>query len=444
MSKLWQKGITEENELAKKTEHFTVGKDRELDLLLAKHDVLGSLAHTKMLNAVGLLSNEDLASIQKELKEIYTLIVDGNFSLSENSEDIHSEIEFRLSKGKSIHTGRSRNDQVLLDIKLYSREKVEQLVLQTKKVFDLFIALSDQHQYKLLPGYTHLQLAMPSSFGLWFGAYAESLVDDLETLLAAFKLLNKNPLGSGAGYGSSFPLNRNISTELMGFDTLNYNVVYAQMNRGKMEKVVTQALSNIASTLSKFCMDATLYLNQHFGFISFPDVLTTGSSIMPHKKNPDVLELIRAKCNKLQSLPYQIQTITNNLPSGYHRDLQIIKEDYLPAFDMLSDCLEITHVMLQNIEVKDAILDDDRYKYLFTVDSINHLILEKGLSFRDAYIEIGKQVENGTYQKPEKLSHTLDGSIGNLCNDEIRANMEKIIAQFPFKKINTAIANLLS
>lgn len=449
MKKLWQKGELNENELANKVEQFTVGNDRDLDLLLAKYDVIGSIAHIKMLHKVKLLESKEVNAAESDLKRILKEIEAGLFSLSKESEDIHSEIEFRLTKtnnaaGKKIHIGRSRNDQVLLDIKLFSREKIEEIVHQTQKTFNLLIDLSDKHREKLLPGYTHLQLAMPSSFGLWFAAYAESLVDDIECLYAAFKMVNKNPLGSGAGYGSSFPLNRKLTTELLGFDDLNYNVVYAQMNRGKMEKVVTQALANIASTLSKFCMDATLYLNQNFGFISFPDALTTGSSIMPHKKNPDVLELIRAKCNKLQSLPNQIQSITNNLPSGYHRDLQIIKEDYLLSFDMLLDCLEMTQLMLENITVKDNILEDDKYKYLFTVDSINELYKNNESTFRDAYVEIGKQVEDGTYRKPEKLEHTLEGSMGNLCNKEISSNMEKAIAQFPFKKINTALAELLA
>ena len=449
MKKLWQKGELNENELANKVEQFTVGNDRDLDLLLAKYDVIGSIAHIKMLHNVKLLDSKEVSAAEYDLKKILKEIESGLFSLSKESEDIHSEIEIRLTKtnnaaGKKIHIGRSRNDQVLLDIKLFSREKIEEIVHQTKKIFKLLIDLSDKNCEKLLPGYTHLQLAMPSSFGLWFAAYAESLVDDIECLYAAFKMVNKNPLGSGAGYGSSFPLNRKLTTALLGFDDLNYNVVYAQMNRGKMEKVVTQALANIASTLSKFCMDATLYLNQNFGFISFPDALTTGSSIMPHKKNPDVLELIRAKCNKLQNLPNQIQSITNNLPSGYHRDLQIIKEDYLLSFDVLLDCLEMTQLMLENITVKDNILEDDKYKYLFTVDSINELYKNSESTFRDAYVEIGKQVEDDTYRKPEKLEHTLEGSMGNLCNKEISSNMEKAIAQFPFKKINTALAELLA
>lgn len=444
MAKLWQKGNNNESVLAKKVEKFTVGKDKELDLLLAKFDVLGTLAHTKMLNKINLLSTEDYQSVQAELKEILNEIDAGKFIIQAQSEDIHSEIEFRLTKGKATHTGRSRNDQVLVDIKLFTRDKLEQIVQHTKHVFDLLIKLSNQHKNHLFPGYTHLQLAMPSSFGLWFAAYAENLVDDIECVYAAFKMANKNPLGSGAGYGSSFPLDRNYTTELLGFDDLNYNVVYAQMNRGKMERVVTQALANIAATLSKLSMDATIYLNQHFSFISFPDVLTTGSSIMPHKKNPDVFELIRAKCNKLQNLPNQIQSITNNLPSGYHRDMQIIKEDYLLSFDTLIDCLEMMQILLENIEVKENLLNDEKFNYLFTVDSINQLIHEKKFTFRDAYIEIGKQVENKTYIKPTEIKHTLAGSIGNLCNEKIQQNMEKTIQQFPFKHIHQKLKNLIS
>lgn len=444
MAKIWQKGEQQESNLSKLVEQFTVGKDNQLDMFLAKQDVLGSLAHIAMLEKVNLLSKEDLYALQQELKEIYKEIIAENFSIQADSEDIHSEIEARLSNGKAIHTGRSRNDQVLLDIKLYTREKIEAIVQQTKKVFDVLIQLSNENADKLLPGYTHLQLAMPSSFGLWFGAYAENFIDDMDTLYAAFKIANKNPLGSGAGYGSSFPLDRIITTNLLGFDDLNYNVIYAQMNRGKMEKIVAQAISNIASTISKFAMDATLYLNQHFAFISFPDVLTTGSSIMPHKKNPDVLELIRAKCNKLQNLPNQITLITNNLPSGYHRDLQIIKEDYLLSFDTLLDCLKMMQLMLENITIKENLLNDEKFKYLFTVDSINQLIHEKKLSFREAYIEIGKQVENNTYQKPAALKHTLQGSLGNLCNDKIQNNMNTIIAQFPFEKIKNAISTLVT
>jgi len=438
VAKIWQKKEIDNSELSKLVETFTVGKDRELDLILAKYDVLGSLAHTQMLAEVGLLPKEELVPIHKELKNIYNTIEAGEFTLDESSEDIHSEVEYRLTQklgdlGKKIHSGRSRNDQVLLDIKLYSRAKIKETVEQTQILFDTLIGLAEKHKDVLLPGYTHLQIAMPSSFGLWFSAYAESLSDDINSLYGAYALVNKNPLGSGAGYGSSFPLNRIRTTELLGFESLNYNVVYAQMNRGKMEKFVSSALANIASSLAKLAMDATLYINQNFGFISFPDVLTTGSSIMPHKKNPDVFELIRAKCNKLINLPTQISMITGNLPSGYHRDLQIIKEDYLYSFDTLIDCIKMTNTMLEYIIIKEQILEDDRYKYLFTVDSINELV-NQGQSFRDAYVEVGQKVENGSYEKPNELKHTLEGSIGNLCLDEIVKQMIKNTEQFHFTK----------
>lgn len=436
MAKIWQKKAVDNSELAQIVEKFTVGNDRVLDLILAKYDILGSLAHTQMLAEVGLLPKDELQPLHQELKSIYKIVEEDKFALDENSEDIHSEVEFRLTQklgdlGKKIHAGRSRNDQVLLDIKLFSRAKIKEVAETTKQLFDILIRLADKHKDDLLPGYTHLQIAMPSSFGLWFSAYAESLADDIDVLYAAYKLVNKNPLGSGAGYGSSFPLNRTRTTELLGFESLNFNVVYAQMNRGKMEKTTSAALASIASTLAKLAMDATLYINQNFGFISFPDVLTTGSSIMPHKKNPDVFELIRAKCNKLINLPNQITAIIGNLPSGYHRDLQIIKEDYLLSFDILIDCLKMTTIMLEHINIKENILDDEKYKYLFTVDSINELV-NKGMSFRDAYVEIGKQVEAGEYQRPQELKHTLEGSLGNLCLEEITQQMNKNLEQFCF------------
>jgi argininosuccinate lyase len=447
VAKLWQKGTQQSNELAKQVEAFTVGNDRNLDLMLAGYDVIGSLAHTKMLAQTGLLSKEELTPIQKELKNIYKEIEKGIFSIAADQEDIHSEIEFRLTEklgetGKKIHSGRSRNDQVLLDLKLFTRDKLIELVFETVAVFNTLTELSEKHKAKLLPGYTHLQLAMPSSFGLWFGAYAESLVDDLQTVYAAFTIANKNPLGSGAGYGGSFPLNRKKTTELLGFDRLNYNVVYAQMNRGKMEKHAAFALASVAATLSKLAMDCCLYMNQNFGFISFPDILTTGSSIMPHKKNPDVWELIRAKSNKLQNLPAQISSILINLPSGYHRDMQIIKQDYLPAFDELISCLRMTNLMLEHIIVRDKILDDDRYKLLFTVETVNQLV-NKGVPFRDAYVQVGLQVENGTYKKPKQLIHTHEGSIGNLCTAEIKEMMKETVRQFPVFEIEAKIRKLL-
>jgi len=447
VAKLWQKGKQEYNELASKVEAFTVGNDRELDVMLAKYDVLGSLAHTRMLAQVGLLSKADLAPIQKELKSIYKEIAKGSFAISDSNEDIHSEIEFRLTEklgdtGKKIHSGRSRNDQVLLDLKLFTRDKLIEVVLETVTVFNTLISLSEQHKSKLLPGYTHLQLAMPSSFGLWFGAYAESLVDDVQTIYSAFTIANKNPLGSGAGYGGSFPLNRRKTTELLGFEDLNYNVVYAQMNRGKMEKHVTFALASVASTLSKLAMDCCLYMNQNFAFISFPDALTTGSSIMPHKKNPDVWELIRAKCNRLQQLPAQINSVLINLPSGYHRDMQIIKQDYLPCFDELISCLKMANLMLDNIQVKDKILQDDRYKLLFTVESVNELV-NKGVPFRDAYIKVGNDVGKGNYKKPATLRHTHEGSIGNLSNKQIREHMKHTVQQFPIFEIEAKLQKLV-
>lgn len=447
MAKLWQKGASTTNELAEKVERFTVGNDRNLDLHLAKYDVLGSLAHTKMLAEVGLLPEKELPALQAELKSIYKSILKGSFSIAAESEDIHSEVEFRLTQklgdlGKKIHSGRSRNDQVLLDMKLFTRNEIEEIVHLTKTVFDTLIELSEKHKDKLLPGYTHLQLAMPSSFGLWFGAYAESLVDDVQVLHAGFTLANKNPLGSGAGYGGSFPLNRKRTAELLGFDDLNYNVVYAQMNRGKMERHVASGIGSIASTLSRLAMDCCLYMNQNFAFISFPEVLTTGSSIMPHKKNPDVWELIRARCNKLQNLHTQINSILTNLPSGYHRDLQIIKEDFINSFAELKDCLEMSNIMLQHIIVKDNILEDEKYRLLFTVESVNKLVNE-GMPFRDAYVKVGLAVENGSYSKPDAIQHSHEGSIGNLCNDEIQRMMDETIALFPFEKINTSLQKLM-
>jgi argininosuccinate lyase len=386
--KLWQKN----KDSLKAVDEFTVGKDREMDLYLAAFDVLGSLAHIRMLESVGLLKKDELEKLIAELKSIYKRIEQGEFRVEDGVEDIHSQAEMELTRklgdvGKKIHSGRSRNDQVLVDIKLYLRYEIEQIVKETKILFDLLIALSEKHKDHLLPGYTHMQLAMPSSFGLWFGAYAESLVDDLITLEAAYRIVNKNPLGSAAGYGSSFPLNRKMTTELLGFDDLNYNVVYAQMGRGKTERIVAGAMANIAATIGKLSMDACLFLNQNFGFISFPDELTTGSSIMPHKKNPDVFELIRARCNQLMALPNDIALTTANLPSGYHRDLQLLKEMLFPAIQHLKECLSMTHLMLSNISVKENILDDEKYTYLFSVEEVNKLVLA-GLPFRDAYREI--------------------------------------------------------
>lgn len=441
--KLWQK----QQDSNKLIEEFTIGKDQELDLFLAEFDVLGSMAHTIMLETINLLEEEELKDIQRELKSIYKEIKKGNFTIEPGVEDVHSQIELLLTRklgetGKKIHSGRSRNDQVLLDLKLFSRSAIEETVSLTKKLFDLLILLSNEHKNKLLPGYTHLQIAMPSSFGLWFGAYAESLADDLVMLQAAYRLANKNPLGSAAGYGSSFPLNRTLTTQLLGFDSLNYNVVYAQMGRGKTERNIAAALASIAATLGKLAMDVCLYLNQNFGFISFPDHLTTGSSIMPHKKNPDVFELIRGKCNKIQALPNEIALLTTNLPSGYHRDLQILKESFIPAFKDLNSCLFIAEYMLEQIIIKDNILEDPKYTYLYSVELVNQLVLE-GMPFRDAYLEVGKRIADNNFTPPEKILHTHEGSIGNLYNEAIEKQMEEVLAGFNFDKVNKAIKSLV-
>ena len=442
--KLWQK----EKASLKEVEQFTVGNDRELDIYLAPFDVLGSLAHIKMLESVGLLSEDELQSLEKALKEIYAQITSGRFKLDEGVEDIHSQVELMLTQklgdvGKKIHSARSRNDQVLVDLKLYMRGEIEKLVVSTKGLFDLLIAQSEEYKDDLLPGYTHLQLAMPSSFGLWFGAYAESLADDMLTLEAAYRVVNKNPLGSAAGYGSSFPINRQMTTDLLGFDALNYNVVYAQMGRGKTERIVASALANIASTISRLSMDACLYLNQNFAFISFPDELTTGSSIMPHKKNPDVLELIRSHCNRIQALPNEIMLMTTNLPSGYHRDLQLIKEHIIPAFENLQDCLQMTGLMLANIQVKKDILKDEKYALLFSVEEVNKLVLQ-GIPFRDAYKKVAADIEQGKFSPTQTLQQTHAGSAGDLCNDAIRQMMDDIIQKLNFNKVKIALQQLLS
>ncbi|MEQ9591948.1 MAG: argininosuccinate lyase [Cyclobacteriaceae bacterium] len=442
--KLWQKN----KDSLQAVNQFTVGNDATLDLQLAPCDVLGSLAHIQMLETIGLLETSELNSLRTELKKIYQAISAGTFQIDKGVEDIHSQVELLLTAklgdvGKKIHSGRSRNDQVLVDIKLFLRNEIKSLVYEIKSLFDLLQKLSEKHKDDLLPGYTHLQLAMPSSFGLWFGAYAESLVDDVICLQAAYRVVNKNPLGSAAGYGSSFPLNRKLTTELLGFEALNYNVVYAQMGRGKTEKVVASALSNAASTLAKLSMDICLYLNQNYAFISFPEELTTGSSIMPHKKNPDVFELIRGKCNALQALPQQISLINTNLPSGYHRDLQLLKEGLFPAFKTLRECIEMTILMLSNIEVKKNLLTDDKYKYLFSVEEVNKLVL-KGMPFRDAYKEVGRQIEQGTFQHDPNVVHSHEGSIGNLCTAEIKGMMDSEIGAFNFHKAEERLQQLLS
>jgi len=441
--KIWQKNI----DVNKFVETFTVGKDRELDLQMAKFDVLGSLAHTQMLESINLLTAEELKTVQQELKNIYAEIEAGNFTIEDTVEDVHSQVEWLLTQrigeaGKKIHSGRSRNDQVLVDLKLFFRACIEDMVNQTSTLFNLLIELSNTHKDKLMPGYTHLQIAMPSSFGLWFGAYAESLADDMELMLAAWKITNKNPLGSAAGYGSSFPLNRTLTTNLLGFESLNYNVVYAQMGRGKTERILAQAMSAVAATLAKMAMDVCLFINQNFSFISFPPELTTGSSIMPHKKNPDVFELIRSRCNKIQALPNEIAMMITNLPSGYHRDLQLLKENLFPAITSLNECLEIATFMFQNISIKDDILKDKKYDYLFSVEVVNDLALQ-GVPFREAYKIVGEQIENGTFAPSSQINHTHEGSIGNLCNEQISASMQAVLSQFGFDKVNKAIEDLV-
>ncbi|MEO5945364.1 MAG: argininosuccinate lyase [Chitinophagaceae bacterium] len=440
--KLWQKDKASLQEVEK----FTVGNDREMDMYLASFDVLGSLAHTEMLESVGLLTKEELAQLQIELKGIYKQINNGEFTLQDEVEDIHSQIELLLTEklgdvGKKIHSARSRNDQVLVDVKLFLRNELEELVKTIQPFFEILQTQSEKYKADLLPGYTHLQLAMPSSFGLWFGAYAESLVDDVITVKAAYDVVNKNPLGSAAGYGSSFPINRRLTTDLLGFADLNYNVVYAQMGRGKAERIVAQALANVASTLAKLSMDACLFLNQNFGFISFPVELTTGSSIMPHKKNPDVFELIRSHCNRIAALPNEITMMTVNLPSGYHRDLQLLKEHLFPAFKTLKDCFEMAGLMLSNIEIKKDILADDKYKYLFSVEEVNKLVND-GMPFRDAYKKVGLDIEAGKFIYDTNIEHTHEGSIGNLCTAEIKKQMETLLIAFPFEKINATLKKL--
>ncbi|MES2690158.1 MAG: argininosuccinate lyase [Bacteroidota bacterium] len=424
--KLWQKEHTSTSE---KIEAFTVGRDKEFDMLLAQYDVEGSLAHTAMLCSIGLLREEELTEIHKALHAILVTIRQGDFKLDEEVEDIHSQIELMLTKeigevGKKIHSGRSRNDQVLVDVKLYLRAEVKKLAKQVNALFNQLLELSEQHKAKLLPGYTHFQLAMPSSFGLWFAAYAESLTDDMEFVQAAYNVCNKNPLGSGAGYGSSFPLNRGITTELLQFESMNVNVVYAQMTRGKSERSVAVALAAVAATLSKLAYDVCLYMNQNFAFVSFPDDLTTGSSIMPHKKNPDVFELIRAKCNRIQSVPNELVLLTNNLPSGYHRDMQLTKEILFPAMEELQACIDMTGFMLQHIIIKDHILEDEKYTHLFSVERVNELVLN-GTPFRDAYKIVGEEIETGTFKAGMQVTHTHEGSIGNLCNEEIKKQMAR-------------------
>lgn len=442
--KLWQK----DTDSLKSVETFTVGRDRELDLLLAPYDVLGNMAHATMLATIGLLTDAEKEELLQELKKIYPLTQSGAFAIEDDVEDVHSQIEFLLTQqlgdtGKKIHSARSRNDQVLVDIKLFLRSEIEKTVRSVKGLFDLFIAKSEQWKDILMPGYTHLQIAMPSSFGLWLGAYAESLADDTIQLQAAYYIVNKNPLGSAAGYGSSFPINRTLTTQLLGFADLNYNVVYAQMGRGKAERVTAMALANVADSLARFAMDACMFCNQNYDFIHFPAQLTTGSSIMPHKKNPDVFELVRAQCNRIKALPNEIMMMTTNLPLGYNRDLQLLKEHLFPALTLLRSCIDMTELMLNNMEVRDGILQEDKYKYVFSVEEVNKLALE-GLPFRDAYKQVGRDIEAGKFDHIGKtVQHTHEGSIGNLCNDKIEAAMAKTLAGFHFEEAHTAIEKLL-
>ncbi len=441
--KLWEKGVATHQFV----EAFTVGKDRELDMLLAKHDVVGTLAHITMLAQIGLLQKDELPILKKELVAIYETILRGEFTISPQMEDVHSQIEWLLTQrlgemGKKVHSGRSRNDQVLLDVKLFTRQALKEVVETSKDFFDLLLTLSEKHKNVLLAGYTHFQVAMPSSFGLWFGAYAESLTDDLLLLQSVYEIVNQNPLGSAAGYGSSFPLNRQLTTDLLGFKRLNYNVVYAQMNRGKIEKLASFALANLAATLGKMAMDICLYMSQNFDFVSFPDEFTTGSSIMPHKKNPDVFELVRAKCNQLQALPNEIALLTANLPSGYHRDWQLLKEHFLPAFRTLQDCLGIMHLSLQHIQVRENILNEEKYKYIFSVEHLNQKVLS-GVPFRDAYKEVAAEIAAGTFHPTPTVVHTHEGSMGNLCNEALATKMAMILQRFDFEEVERAEKTLL-
>ena len=442
-NKLWEKNYEINHEI----ERFTVGRDREMDLYLAKYDVLGSMAHITMLESIGLLEKEELKPLLDELKNIYELCEKGEFVIEDGIEDVHSQVELMLTRklgdmGKKIHSGRSRNDQVLVDLKLFTRHQLKEIADAVKVLFDELLQKSNQYKEVLMPGYTHLQIAMPSSFGLWFGAYAESLADDMLFLQAAYKMTNRNPLGSAAGYGSSFPLNRTMTTQLLGFDSMDYNVVYAQMGRGKMERNVAFALASVAGTLAKMAFDACMFNSQNFSFVKLPKECTTGSSIMPHKKNPDVFELIRAKCNKIQALPQQVMMIMNNLPVGYFRDLQIIKEVFLPAFDELADCLQMAAYIINKIEVNEHILDNPMYDPIFSVEEVNRLAAA-GMPFRDAYKKVGLEIEAGTFHANHNIHHTHEGSIGNLCNDEINALMNNVLKGFNFERMTEAEKKLL-
>ena len=442
-TKLWEKNV----QLNKEIERFTVGRDRELDVFLAKYDVLGSMAHITMLESIGLLAADELKILLEELREIYKLADEGKFVIEDGIEDVHSQVELMLTRklgvvGKKIHSGRSRNDQVLVDLKLYARSEIRTIAEAANSLFNELQKQSEKYKNVLMPGYTHMQVAMPSSFGLWFGAYAESLADDMQLLLAAYRVTNRNPLGSAAGYGSSFPLDRQMTTELLGFDSMDYNVVYAQMGRGKTERNIAFAMAGIASTLSKLAFDACLFNSQNFGFVKLPAECTTGSSIMPHKKNPDVFELIRAKSNKLQSLPVQITMMMNNLPSGYSRDFQLIKEVFMPAFEELLDCLQMTEYIIARTEVNEHIIDDPRYDAMFSVEEVNRRVLS-GTSFRDAYKQVGLEIEAGNFVPDKNIHHTHAGSIGNLCNDKIAELMAYTINEFHFERAEQAEQKLL-
>lgn len=442
-TKLWEKTVQVDHDV----ETYTVGRDREMDMYLARYDVLGSLAHIAMLETIGLLNRAELDQLTDALREIYAEIVAGKFVIEDGIEDVHSQVELMLTRrlgdvGKKIHSGRSRNDQVLVDLRLFIRSEIESVVEHVTSLFKALIAQSEKYKHVLIPGYTHLQVAMPSSFGLWFGAYAESLVDDLTVLQAAYKVTNRNPLGSAAGYGSSFPLNRTMTTRLLGFDSLDYNVVYAQMGRGKTERIVAQALANVAATVSKLAYDACMYNSQNFGFIKLPDEYTTGSSIMPHKKNPDVFELTRSKCNKLQALPYEITLITNNLPSGYFRDLQIIKESFLPAFGELKNILSMVTAMVTGVKVNETVSADSRYDLMFSVEEVNRLAHD-GMPFRDAYKKVGLDIEAGQFSPVKEVNHTHEGSIGNLCNEKIEKMYCSILENFDFDTYHSAFERLL-
>ncbi|MDO4461101.1 MAG: argininosuccinate lyase [Bacteroidia bacterium] len=440
--KLWDKGYSVDD----KIDQFTVGLDREMDLYLAPYDVMGTMAHITMLESVGLLQKDELDILLKELKNIYNIACEGKFVIEDGIEDVHSQVELMLTRklgdvGKKVHSGRSRNDQVLLDLKLYARAEIEDLVGRMRKLFDVLQKKSEQYKNVLIPGYTHLQVAMPSSFGLWFGAYAESLTDDMLMMEAAWRVTNQNPLGAAAGYGSSFPLNRTMTTKLLGFDDLDYNVVYAQMGRGKTERIISFAIASLAETIGRLAFDGCMYTSQNFGFLHLPKQMTTGSSIMPHKKNPDVFELIRAHCNKMQGVSNTIRLITGNLPSGYFRDMQIIKEVFIPIFNEMKDCLDITAYAIENIEVVDGIMEDPKYKYAFSVEEVNRLANE-GMPFRDAYKHVGMAIERGEFEFHGEIHHTHEGSIGNLCTEQIKAKMDATMGRFTFGNVHQAVEAL--